>query len=99
MARTTVKALETHPLDVTQPTGTLLPSHGASWWADFELLEPAAIAPASMPAIGLVHTDSFPPAIKLVKKKTARRIPERRFCTNKEVMGVGFLWKAESSTK
>lgn len=93
MARTTVKALETHPLDVTQPTGTLLLSHGACA-GDFELPEGAAIAPASMPAIGLVHTDSFPPAIRLVKKKTARRIPERRFCTNKEVMGVGFLWKA-----
>ncbi|MEO7366331.1 MAG: hypothetical protein ABIZ36_00145 [Gemmatimonadaceae bacterium] len=92
------KAVDAHPLADVQPTGTLLLSQGACS-GDFELPGGAAIAPPSMPAIGLVHTDSFPPAIRLVKKKTARRIPERRFCTNKEVMAVGLLWKAESSIR
>ena len=78
--RTTVKALETHPLDITQPAGTLLPSHGACA-GNFELLEVAPIEPAPMPAIGLVHTGSFAPTIRLVEKKMARRNPKRRVCT------------------
>ena len=82
---------------VAQPTGALLPSQGAGAGDfelfDGAFASPAAISAIdperaiaseaifSPAAIGLVHTGSLAPTIRLVEKKTASRIPKWRLST------------------